>query len=98
MANAHHVLKRPLILTEKGNLLKEKQHKFFFEVAMDATKHQIREAVEKQFPEVRVQSVRTLIIRGHNRRMGRGYAKTQNWKKAIVTLRETDKIEFFDAF
>jgi large subunit ribosomal protein L23 len=42
---------------------------------------------------VKVLDVRTLIVRGKMKRMGRGYAKTQNWKKAIVTLREGDKID-----
>lgn len=96
--NSTHVLKRPLILTEKGNALKETQSQFFFEVSLDATKPQIKAAVESNFPDVHVQSVRTLIVRGRMRRMGRGYSKTQNWKKAIVTLREGEKIEYFEAF
>jgi len=98
MNTAHQILRRPLILTEKGNRLKETQQKFLFEVAPTATKTQIRAAIEQQFPEVHVESVRTMIVRGRNRRMGRTYAKTQNWKKAIVTLKEGDKIEFFEAF
>jgi large subunit ribosomal protein L23 len=98
MTTPHQILKRPLILTEKGNAMKESDNKFLFEVASDATKNQIRAAVEQQFPDVRVLSVHTMIVRGRLRRMGRGHAKTQNWKKAIVTLREGDKIEYFDAF
>jgi len=92
------ILKRPLILTEKGNAMKEEDQKFLFEVAQTATKSQIRAAVESAFPEVKVLAVRTMNVRGRIRRMGRGHAKTQNWKKAIVTLREGDKIEFFEAF
>jgi large subunit ribosomal protein L23 len=98
MTTPHQILKRPLILTEKGNALKEEEHKFLFEVASTATKHQIRAAVEAAFPEVKVLAVHTMNVRGRIRRMGRGHAKTQNWKKAIVTLREGDKIEFFEAF
>jgi large subunit ribosomal protein L23 len=98
MIDAHHVLKRPLILTEKGNAMKESDHKYLFEVALDATKPQIREAVQQQFPGVHVEAVHTMIVRGRLRRMGRGHAKTQNWKKAIVTLREGDKIDFFEAY
>jgi large subunit ribosomal protein L23 len=94
----HQILKRPLILTEKGNVMREQFNHFSFEVATDATKDQIRAAVEQSFPEVHVVSVRTMIVRGKDRRMGRGYAKTKNWKKAIVTLREGEKIEFFEAF
>jgi hypothetical protein len=41
-------------------------------------------------------AVRTLIVRGHMRRMGRGYAKKKNWKKAIVSLKDGDTIEFFE--
>jgi large subunit ribosomal protein L23 len=98
MTTPYQILRRPLILTEKGNALKESQHKFLFEVAPTATKSQIRAAVEQQFPEVKVLAVHTMIVRGRIRRMGRGHAKTQNWKKAIVTLREDDKIEYFEAF
>ena len=60
-----------------------------FEVARDANKIQIREAVEKLF-NVKVDNVNTLVMRGKDRRMGRGYAKMQNWKKAMVTLKEGD--------
>lgn len=98
MSSAHQILKRPLILTEKGNTMKETQNKYLFEVALDATKNQIRAAVESQFPDVHVVDVNTMVVRGRIRRMGRGHAKTKNWKKAIVTLRQGEKIEFFEAF
>ena len=84
MTAPHQVLKRPLILTEKGNRSERRGiHKFLFEVSIDATKHQIRSAVQEQFPDVHVVDVRTMVVRGRNRRMGRGHAKRQNWKKAI---------------
>lgn len=98
MTTPHQILKRPLILTEKGNAMKESHFKFLFEVSLDATKHQVREAVEHAFPDVHVVDVHTMVVRGRTRRMGRGYAQTKNWKKAIVTLREGEKIEFFEAF
>jgi len=98
MTSPHQILKRPLILTEKGNAMKESDNKFLFEVSLDATKHQRREAVESAFPDVHVLDVHTMVVRGRARRMGRGYAQTKNWKKAIVTLREGEKIEFFEAF
>ena len=44
---------------------------------------------------VKVESVNTMLMRGKDRRMGRGYAKMQNWKKAVVTLKEGDNIDFF---
>jgi large subunit ribosomal protein L23 len=95
MASIPHILKRPLLLTEKGTNLKEDFNQFLFEVSTDATKHQIRSAVESAFG-VKVLAVRTMVVRGKMKRMGRGYAKTQNWKKAIVTLRQGDKIPAFE--
>jgi large subunit ribosomal protein L23 len=89
------VIKRPLILTEKGNVLRETQNTFLFEVDRRANKIQIRNAVEKLF-NVKVLNVRTLIMRGHLRRMGRGHEKTKNWKKAIVSVKDGDTIEFFE--
>ena len=89
------VIKRPLILTEKGNVLRETQNTFLFEVDRRANKIQIRQAVEKLF-NVKVEEVRTMIVRGHLRRMGRGHEKTKNWKKAIVSVKEGDTIEFFE--
>lgn len=89
------IIKRPLMLTEKGNVLRETQNQFLFEVDRRANKIQIRNAVEKLF-NVKVTDVRTLIVRGHMRRMGRGYEKTRNWKKAIVSVKEGDTIEFFE--
>ena len=89
------VIKRPLLLTEKGNVLRETQSQYLFEVDRRANKLEIRDAVEKLF-NVKVTDVRTMIVRGRMRRMGRGYAKTKNWKKAIVSLKEGDTIEFFE--
>jgi large subunit ribosomal protein L23 len=65
-----------------------------FEVARAANKVQIKDAVQKLF-NVKVTDVNTMLMRGKDRRMGRGYAKTQNWKKAIVTLNEGESIDFF---
>jgi len=98
MSHPHQILRRPLILTEKGNALKEEHNQYLFEVSTTATKGQIRAAVEQQFPNVHVVAVRTLIVRGKDKRMGRGYSRLQNWKKAIITLKDGEKIEFFEAF
>ena len=89
------IIKRPLILTEKGNRLREADNQYLFEVARDANKAQIRSAVEKLW-KVSVLKVHTLNVRGRMRRMGRGHAKTQNWKKAIVSLKQGDSIDFFE--
>lgn len=92
--NPHQIIKRPIALTEKAARLKE-QNKVVFEVAPEANKIQIREAVEALF-SVKVTEVNTLIQRGKIKRMGRGTAKRRNSKKAVVTLREGDDIQFFD--
>ena len=92
--NPEHVIKRPIALTEKAARLKE-ENKVLFEVDLRANKIQIRDAVETLF-DVKVTAVNTLIQRGKRKRMGRRLAKRRNWKKAIVTLRPGDDIQFFD--
>ncbi|MCU0694404.1 MAG: 50S ribosomal protein L23 [Polyangiaceae bacterium] len=86
---------RPIILTEKATRVRD-ENKVIFKVARTANKIQIRDAIQKLF-EVTVVDVNTMVVRGKERRMGRGYGKLQNWKKAIVTLREGDEMPFFDA-
>jgi large subunit ribosomal protein L23 len=95
MLRPESIIKRPLVLTEKGNALRESDNQYLFEVARDANKAQIRTAVETLF-NVHVEKVRTMICRGGLRRMGRGHAKTNNWKKAIVSLKQGDSIDFFE--
>ena len=90
-----HIIKRPVTLTEKGSRLSDKLNQYLFEVDRRANKAQIKGAIETLF-SVRVEKVRTMIVRGRMRRMGRGYTKTQNWKKAIISLRQGDKISFFE--
>ena len=92
---AERIIKRPLILTEKGNILRESENKVLFEVDRRANKAQIRNAVEELF-DVTVLNVHTMNVRGRMRRMGRGHAKTRNWKKAIVELAEGETIDFFE--
>ena len=87
------IIRRPIVLTEKSNLLRD-QNTVIFEVARAANKIQIRHAVEKLF-NVKVTKVNTSVVRGKDRRMGRGYARMQNWKKAMVTLAEGSNIDFF---
>jgi large subunit ribosomal protein L23 len=88
------IIRRPIILTEKATLLREKNNQVIFEVARDANKVQIRDAVQRLF-KVNVTDVNTMLMRGKDRRMGRGRGKMQNWKKAIVTLKAGDTIDFF---
>jgi len=89
------IIKRPIILTEKSNRLREGGNQVIFEVHKDANKIQIKDAIQKLF-KVGVVDVNTLVMRGKDKRMGRGYAKLRNWKKAIVTLKAGDQIQFFD--
>lgn len=89
------VIKRPIFLTEKGNTLREDHNQYLFEVDPRANKIEIKRAVETLF-QVNVRGVNTLIVRGRMRRMGRGYAKTRNWKKAIVTVAEGETIDVFE--
>jgi len=94
MTDPYQILKRPVI-TEKGSLIRASGNKAIFEVALSASKDDVRKAVEKVFP-VTVLSVRTMRVRGKRRRVGRVVGKTRDWKKAIVTLREGDTIEVFE--
>lgn len=90
-----HIIRRPIVLTEKSSRLRESSNKVIFEVHPDANKIEIKNAIQTLF-KVGVVDVNTLVMRGKDRRMGRGYAKLHNWKKAIVTLAAGDQIQFFD--
>jgi large subunit ribosomal protein L23 len=87
------VIRRPIFLTEKSNALRS-VNQVVFEVSRTANKIMIKSAVQKLF-NVKVESVNTMVYRGKDRRMGRGYAKMQNWKKAVVTLAEGQNLDFF---
>ena len=89
----YQVLHRPLI-TEKNTTL-QAQGKYAFEVAGEANKHQIKQAVEKAF-KVKVTAVNVTTVPGKQRIVGRQRVMTQPWKKAIVTLQPGDKIELFE--
>ncbi len=89
----YEVLRRPLI-TEKNAML-QAQGKYAFEIAREANKPQIKQAVEKAF-KVNVLAVNVMTVPGKTRRVGRRQVLTQSWKKAIVTLKPGDKIEFFE--
>ena len=89
----YQVVKRPLI-TEKATIMKE-GNKYAFEVTRDANKQQIKEAVEAAF-KVNVVKVTVMSVPGKMRRIGRRQALTPVWKKAVVTLEQGQKIEFFE--
>lgn len=86
---------RKALITEKGTVLREVRNQYFFEVARDANKIEIKRAVETIF-NVKVKGVQTLQIRGKVKRQGRFSGKRSDWKKAIVTLQPDQKIELFE--
>jgi large subunit ribosomal protein L23 len=87
---AYQVIRRPII-TEKGLGVKELQHTVVFEVAADATKTEIREAVQKIF-KVKVDAVRTANFHGKMRRRGKSEGFRRDWKKAYVKLKAGEKM------
>ena len=89
----YQILRRPIV-TERSTKLGEEQNKVVFEVALKADKLTIAKAVEAIY-QVKVVGVNTSIVRGKTKRFGRTIGKRSNWKKAIVTLHEGDKIDFF---
>jgi large subunit ribosomal protein L23 len=94
MKEPQQIIKRPLI-TEKSTRQKEKGNQIAFVVDPRANKIQVRQAVEKLF-KVKVKSVHTLNLKGKRKRMGRFFGWRSDWKKAIVTLKEGERIEFFE--
>ena len=95
MKNLYDVIRRPLV-TEKTTLLKETQRSLCFEVHRDATKPEIKKAVESLF-SVKVQNVRVANVHGKVKRQGRFAGKRPDWKKAYVVLKPGEKmIEFFE--
>jgi large subunit ribosomal protein L23 len=107
MRDAQAIIKRPL-LTEKSARLRETggaahghaegdvyAQQVVFEVARDANKIEIRGAVQALF-KVTVTDVRTLVVRGKEKRVGRFSGRRPSWKKAFVTLKPGDNIEFFE--
>ena len=94
MKEAQKIIRRPLI-TEKSTRQKEESRQYIFEVQRDANKIEIQSAVERLF-KVKVLQVRTSNVLGKVKRLGRRYGKRPDWKKAIITLNEGDRIDFFE--
>jgi large subunit ribosomal protein L23 len=94
MPTKHETIVRPLI-TEKTSAAFQDRGEYAFEVHPDASKPQIRSAIEELFG-VKVTDVWTSNQRGKEKRVGRSAGRRPNWKKAIVKLREGDSIEIFE--
>ncbi len=94
MKPARKIILRPLV-TEKSTDFRVKEDKYAFEVDLKTNKPEIKKAIEELF-KVNVVGVHTMIVHGKVKRMGRFEGKRPNWKKAIVSLKKGEKIEFFE--
>lgn len=92
--DVYSVLVAPLI-TEKSTLASEVGNQVVFRVHPQANKVSIKNAVETLF-DVKVKQVRTIQYIGKQRRVGRSQGRKAAWKKAYVTLRDGDRIDFFE--
>ena len=93
MKDLTRVIVRPVV-TEKTTDMGESD-KYAFEVASDANKNEVKQAVEKFFG-VKVVDVHTMNMKGKPKRLGRYMGRRKDWKKAIVTVQSGDKIDLFD--
>ena len=89
MTTGYDVVKT-LLRTEKGTTL-EPDRKYLFEVATGASKIEIKKAIEEIY-SVKVQEVNTMVVSGKKKRVRHQLGRTPDWKKAIVTLKEGNKI------
>ena len=94
MRSPREVVIRPL-LTEKSTILKENQNQVLFQVAPDANKVEIRHAIETIF-NVKVRDVRTIVMEGKLKRMGKHEGRRPGWKKAIISLQPGHKIDLVE--
>ncbi|MBI4423851.1 MAG: 50S ribosomal protein L23 [Elusimicrobia bacterium] len=92
--NPYNILVRSL-LTERSTILKDKFNQYVFEVHPTASKPDIKRAVQELF-KVKVEKVRTMNVLGQDKRMGRSFGKRPDWKKAIVTLGEGQRIDLVE--
>ena len=93
MTRLYDIIKRP-ILTEKSTTLREKDRKVVLEVDMRATKTQIKEATQKLF-SVTVEDVKTSIVRGKTKRVGKSMGRQSNFKKAVLTIAAGADLDVF---
>jgi large subunit ribosomal protein L23 len=94
MADLYRTIVRPIV-TEKTSSSYMTKGEYTFEVASEASKHEIKAAVEQLFG-VHVTGVWTSNRRGKPRRVGAGIGRRPHWKRAVVKLREGDTIEVFE--
>ncbi len=90
----YDVIKRPLF-TEKGMDIKERENKILLEVNPDANKHEIKQAMEEIF-KVKVEKVATINTAGKLKRHGKYVGRRSDKKKAVVTLKQGEKLDFIE--
>ena len=94
MRSQFNMIRKPYI-TEKVLSLKESDNKVVFKVGKDTNKVELKKAIEAIF-KVTVEKIATINVKGKKKRQGRWEGKRANWKKAIVTLKKGDTIEYFE--
>lgn len=94
MKTIYSVMRKPL-LTEKGSFLKETQNKVLVEVAPEANKLEIKKAIEEIF-KVKVEKVSTIRVPGKIRSYGRFSGRRPDRKKAVITLKKGEKLDFIE--
>ena len=92
--NMYKIIEKPMV-TEKGASMLATGNWVVFRVHTESNKIQIREAVQKIF-DVKVLHVNTQVVQGKTKRFGKTMGKSKNWKKAMVQLKEGEKIEIFE--
>ncbi|KJR43204.1 50S ribosomal protein L23 [Candidatus Magnetoovum chiemensis] len=94
MSDANLIIKRPLF-TEKATALKENENKLLIEVDIKANKIEIKKAFERQF-NVKVEKISTLIEPRKWKRLGKSIGRSPKMKKAVITLKEGQKLDFIE--
>jgi large subunit ribosomal protein L23 len=94
MKNLYSIVKKPLF-TEKGTALKESENKLLIEVAKDSNKLEIKKAIEEIF-KVKVEKVATIKSHGKWKRYGKSIGKRSDRKKALITLKKGEKLDFIE--
>ncbi|MCL4456933.1 MAG: 50S ribosomal protein L23 [Nitrospirae bacterium] len=90
----YDVIKKPLF-TEKGMDIKERENKVLIEVDSGSNKHEIKKAVEDIF-KVKVEKVATINEKGKMKKFGKSVGRTPDRKKAVITLKEGEKLDFIE--
>ena len=93
MRKSQYTIVREPLLSEKGSDLGEKHNQYFFRVALNANKIEIKRAVERIY-KVKVANVNTMRMSGKRKQLRRKVGYKPDWKKAVVTLKQGHSIEF----